>query len=130
MNTLLVAQLDFVRSLDGLSGPQAGWQTLLIVAGAAVSFALGVWLLTRWFGPRERRSLNSPAQLLSELAAAHGLKYAERKLLTRMARHLKLAQPALLFVEPALWSAGKLGPTWDRARPELDALHKQLFSPA
>src|SRR5262245_59529174 len=123
MNTLLLAQFEFVRNLDRFRGPQSGWQTLLILAGIAVSFAMGVWLLTRWFSPRERRALNSPAQLLAELSAAHGLKYGQRKLLMRLARHLKLAQPALLFVEPALWSAEKLGPTWDRARPELDALH-------
>ena len=75
-----------------------------------------------------RRALNSPAQLLAELSTAHGLRYKQRQLLVRLARHHKLSQPALLFVEPTLWAAEKLGPTWDRARPELDALHKQLFA--
>jgi hypothetical protein len=129
MNLLLLAQSDFLRHLGDFSPRGAwAWPGILTGAGVLTAVVLAGWLLKSWLQPRERRTLNSPARLLGELAAAHGLGYRQRQLLARLAKHYGLTQPALLFVEPELWSAQKLGPAWDRCRPELESLRERLFA--
>jgi hypothetical protein len=100
----------------------------LVLAGVVTSILLAAWLFRRWQRERDRLAANSPALLLASLATAHGLQYRHRQLLTRLAKHYALSHPAQLFVEPALWTAEKLGPAWDRSRPELDELQQQLFA--
>lgn len=109
-------------------GLPLGWQGVLVVAALATAIIVATWLLMRWLRRRERRAANSPARLLAELAAAHGLRYRQRHLLSRLAQFHALSQPAVLFVEPALWTSEKLGPSWDRYRHELDVLQRQLFA--
>jgi hypothetical protein len=126
---LLLAQFDFLQRLGDVP-PRGGWgwPGFLTAAGALTAVILAGWLLKSWLTQRERRTVNSPAKLLLELVAAHGLGYRHRQLLARLAKHHALTQPALLFVEPELWSAEKLGRAWDRCRPELDSLRQRLFA--
>jgi hypothetical protein len=129
--TLLLAATGFwvelsKRWLPG--GSQLDWPTVAIFTSGATAVVLAAWLVKQWVRRRDRLAINSPARLLAELATAHGLKYHQRQLLSRLARHHQLSHPAILFVEPALWTSEKLGADWDRCRPELDALGQQLFA--
>lgn len=126
----LLAAFD-LRSLSDWfrSGKSLDWGFVLPVLGALTALFLFVtWLTLRRLRVRERRLLNSPAKLLAELCTAHGLRHRDRQLLTALARHHNLAQPAVLFVEPALWAAERLGPTWNRRGGELDELRARLFA--
>ena len=128
---LVVAELTVMETLN--NGLRYGrwplsYQLSAIAAGVTLALCLAAWLAVRYLLRRERVKINSPAKLLQELFAAHGLRYRQRQLVTRLAKHHRLTQPAILFVEPALWSAERLSPRWDRVRPELDALRKQLFA--
>lgn len=128
---MLLAENSFLRQLSQSvreADIALNWQTGLMVASVVAITTAAAWLIARLLRRRERRALNSPAELFAELAAAHGLRYRERQLLTRLAQHHNLQQPATLFVEPALWSPEQLGPVWDRCRPELDELRVQLFA--
>ena len=126
----LLAAFD-LRSLSDWfrSGKALDWSVVLPVLGALTALFLFVtWLTLRSLRLRERRLLNSPAKLLAELCAAHGLRHRDRQLVTALARHHNLAQPALLFLEPALWTAERLGATWNRRHGELDELRGRLFA--
>jgi len=128
---LLLASFDLYRSLSDWfrSGRALDWNFVLpVLSGATIVFLFATWLTLRRLRLRERRSLNSPAKLLAELCAAHGLRHRQRQLLASLARYHKLAQPAVLFVEPALWSTERLGPAWSRRRGELDELCRRLFA--
>jgi hypothetical protein len=131
MMPLVVAELTVMETLT--NGFRYGrwplsYQIGVIAVGMTVAVCLAAWLVIRFLLRRERVKINSPAKLLQELLAAHGLRYRQRQLITRLAKHHQLTQPAILFVEPALWSAERLGPRWDRVRPELDALRELLFA--
>jgi hypothetical protein len=132
MTPLLLAELTVTETLtNGLRYGRwpLSYQWGAIATGVAVALCLAAWLAARYLPRRERVKINSPAKLLLELFAAHGLRYRQRQLIVRLAKHHQLTQPAVLFVEPALWSAERLGARWDRMRSELDALRDQLFAP-
>ena len=127
----LLAQSSFLVEFSKRwlpDGSQFDWPTVAVFTSGATAVILAAWLVRQWQQRREKLAVNSPTQLLTELAAAHGLRYRQRHLLHRLARHHKLSHPAVLFVEPALWKPEKLGPEWERCRPELDALQTQLFA--
>jgi len=132
MMPCLLASFDMYRSVSDwfrAGKSPLDWQYVLPTLSAlTIIFLIATWLTLRWLRLRERRTLNSPAKLLAELCAAHGLLRRQRQLLAALARHYNLAQPAMLFVEPALWGAEKLGPTWNRRRGELDELRGRLFA--
>jgi hypothetical protein len=128
----LFAKVDWFRNLSDrlrYGRWELDWDIVLPALGVLVAIGLAItWFILRRLRLRERRTLNSPAKLLAELCTAHGLAHRHRQLLTRLSRHHALAQPALLFIEPSLWSAEKLGPTWDRNRSELETLRARLFA--
>ena len=51
----------------------------------------------------------------------------ERRLLTHLAWQHRLPQPAMLFLDPSLWDAERLGPTWDAQAKKLSNLRERLF---
>jgi len=99
-----------------------------LLAVAAVAAGL-VWLISLWLKAREERNRNSPLRLLKELFAAHHFSRRERELLTRLAEHHHLLQPATLFVEPRLWEPDSLPALKGSAKAsELTALRDRLFA--
>jgi hypothetical protein len=105
-----------------------GWAGVGTVAAGALTVIVFAWLITRWLARRQRRINNSPWCLFKELAAAHHLSRGERQLLTRMAQHLRLEQPATLFIEPACWEADRLGPAWTPRLATIEKLRRRLFA--
>ena len=105
-----------------------GWDSVGIIAAVSAAVVLVLWLVSRYYAAREKKSKHSPWSLWKELADAHGLNPRERQLVSRLARQLRLAQPAALFVEPSFWEADRLGPSWVACGPELEKLRKRLFA--
>lgn len=103
-----------------------GWGTVGIIAIVSAGIILLTWLAFRWYQRRTREIANSPWHLFKELCNAHGLNAAERQLLSWLARERALAQPAMLFVEPACWD---LGAASNRARmSEIERLQRRIFA--
>jgi hypothetical protein len=70
----------------------------LVVLVAVVVFL--AWLNKMMNRQDNRRLYNNPKQLFRSLCRAHDLSRSQQRLLLHIARHLNLAQPAVLFVEP------------------------------
>jgi hypothetical protein len=97
---------------------------LMIVAG----FIVGLWLLARLADRgREKRPSNSPARLFLSLCRAHGLRWPDRWLLWRVARHHRLSTPARIFIEPERLEPAGLGQALLRRADRLRALREGLF---
>src|SRR5262245_14680557 len=105
-----------------------GWVSVGILAGAAASIVLSAWLTIRLISARQKRISNSPWRLFKNLVTAHELNHRERNLLTRLAQHFRLEQPAALFIEPAWWEPERLGSSWSRRSAELEKLRRRLFA--
>jgi hypothetical protein len=105
-----------------------GWDRVGLVALGAIVIIAIAWFVLRWVARRERRITHSPWCLFKELCTTHELTPRERQLLTRLAQHHRLEQPATLFVEPTWWEPQQLGPAWSKCLTELDRLRKRLFA--
>ena len=105
-----------------------GWDSVGIIAAVAAAIVLAFWLIGRIVAAREQKSKHSPWCLWKELADAHALNARERQLVCRLAKHLRLVQPTVLFVEPSRWELDRLGPSWNGCRPEIEKLRKRLFA--
>jgi hypothetical protein len=105
------------------------WQGVAVIAAVAAGITLLIWIAKSWADSRQRQNANSPLRLFRDLCSVHQLDHRQRRLLSRMAKQLRLEQPATLFIEPALWQVERLGSDWTAAMPQLDRLRKQLFSP-
>jgi hypothetical protein len=99
-----------------------------LTATITVGVILAAWLGWRWYSRFPRRPSNSPRRLFKDLCNAHGLSFRERSLMTHLAGQLRLAQPAILFVEPGLWDERRLGPTLSKRAAELATLRERLFA--
>jgi hypothetical protein len=126
MHLLLFAQVSGSAPQPG--DWRFGWAGVGVVAAGALTIILCAWLVMRWLARRQRQIRHSPWSLFKDLATAHGLNHRERLLLTRLARHFRLEQPAVIFVEPAWWEQERLGPSWTRRLPQLDQLRRRLFA--
>ena len=114
------------KAADESSGIE--WLAFAIVGLLAVAITLGYWLSRRWRQNRAQQLLNSPTHLLQELCVRHGIGRADQRLLAGLAREQKLEHPGLLFVEPRLWEAGRLGAYGKRYAVPLDRLREQIFA--
>jgi hypothetical protein len=114
------------KSADEGSG--TSWLAFAIVGFLATAITLGYWLSRRWRQTRAQQLLNSPTHLLQELCVRHGIGRADQRLLMGLAREQKLEHPGLLFVEPRLWEAGRLGAYGKRYAVPLDRLREQIFA--
>lgn len=102
---------------------------VLVSLGVAVSFVMGLWLLSRLMDSRkERRPRNSRLELFIALCRVHGLEWRERWLLWRVARRHRLRDPALVFLEPQRLAPGSLGRGFEAHQAGLQALSKRLFA--
>jgi len=109
-------------------GAIVGWEAAGIIVGAAAMIIGLAWLTMRLLKSRQKRISHCPWRLFKDLCAAQELSYRERQLLTQLALQHRLQQPAMLFVEPAWWEAGRLGGGWQRSLGEVQALHERLFA--
>ena len=105
-----------------------GWDRVGLVALGAIAVITIAWVVLRLMARRERRITHSPWCLFKELCNAHELGPRERQLMTRLAQHHRLEQPAALFVEPLWWEPQRVGPAWSKCFSELERLRKRLFA--
>jgi hypothetical protein len=102
-------------------------QMLLVVIALAVVSGM-LFLLDRWIRRRIRyKTYESPAELFRQLCRAHELDHSARRLLRSLAIHWKLANPAVLFIEPDYFRPEKLPADWDDRMPQLEQVHRRLF---
>ena len=101
---------------------------MLTLATVIVCAAVGIWLLSRWMSRNDTtRTYNSPRALFRDLSKAHGLDFSSRRLLMRLSRWQRLAQPARLFLEPDRFLAANVGPFLSSQQPRLDAIRDRVF---
>lgn len=129
--TLAQGDVEVLRDMGRqFRAPEAGIQAMdvfLIVAFAASALLLITvlrWLLNR---PDRRERLVSPRGVLKELFAAHRLSVAQRRLLTRIARHLALKEPARLFVDPDLLERCEWEAEFAKDAAMVNRLRRKLF---
>jgi hypothetical protein len=104
------------------------WLAFAAVGLLAAVFMLGYWLSRRWRQARAQQLLNSPPHMLVELCARHGIGRSDQRLLAGLACEQRLEHPALLFVDPRLWEANRLGTYGERYAVPLDRLREQIFA--
>jgi hypothetical protein len=127
---ILIAQMD--SRLEGFSSGfrehrarmDSGDLVLLLTAFVVVFTVL--WLVARW---SERRVRNdSSLELFWTLTKTHGIGWRDRWLLWRLARAKRLAEPALLFLDPRLTAPQSSHHLAPQATARLKALRRRLFS--
>jgi hypothetical protein len=107
--------------------PDAG-NTLWSLAIVVVLLVLWV-LLTHLTPPHLRRVPKArPWRLFVSLCWAHRLGWREVWLLWRLARLGRLADPALVFLEPGRFEPGGLPAPLQDHRGTLESLHQRLFA--
>jgi hypothetical protein len=107
-----------------------GWQGLVVVGVLAALISLAYWFSRRWRQARAQKLLSSPAHLLVELCNRHGLGRPAQNLLAGLAREQGLQHPTLLFVDPRLWEASRLGALGTRYAAQLDGIREKIFDTA
>jgi hypothetical protein len=114
-----------LRGRDGLE-----WLTLVKLAAALGGAVLAVALVV--YGAVRLRRLwrNTPTWLFLRLCQAHHLGWIDRWLLWRAVRHLSLAEPAQVFVEPVCLEDATTLPALFQATPRLLELRALLFAGA
>lgn len=92
-------------------------------------FFVTVWGVARMFGSGDGQSTtNSGRALFNELCRAHRLSRRDWWLLTRLARHHRLSDPTLLFLEPSWLDAARCPVAWQRHAARLHELQRTLFA--
>ena len=115
---------------SGFRGRRARLETSDVLVGLAIIAGVSavVWLL--WYvnlrqqggGKRSR-----PLMLFLELCRAHGLRFSERWLLWRLARAVRLRDPARLFLEPERFDTAGLPAVLRLRAAQLTRLRERLF---
>lgn len=136
MNPSLLVQLLFAQKSpwehlgDGLHGRRERfelmdfWPLLLLLAVAA--FAVAVIVAIRKRNDMSQHCDN-PNKLFRELSLAHQLDRGSQKLLWQLAEAMNLAQPAEVFLKPALYEPSKLPEQLRGEEARLQALQERLF---
>lgn len=108
----------------------AGFVVICIAVTLTIGLAVGAYFLMRNRQPSADERTRS---LFRELCRAHQLTRAQSTLVMRLAQGLKLACPAILFVDSTVWripednSEGSLDrKDWEK----LQTIQKMLFTPA
>jgi len=128
---LLLGQFSKWKRLgDGLhrSGNRLEFSDLLpyliVIAVIIIGVAVANWLRHRY---DLSQPCNDPRKLFMELCKAHHLDWPTRRLLHRLALSHELAQPAEVFLKPALFETGQLPPHLMKDATRLAALRQRLF---
>ena len=91
-------------------------------------FFVSVWGIARLFLKPAGEAKNDLSALLAELCRAHQLGFREWWLLHRLARYHRLANPALLFLQPHHFDPAVCGEAWKSQAPRLRELQLKLFA--
>jgi hypothetical protein len=105
-----------------------GWVGVASIAEVSLAIIVCLWIITTYFSVHRQRESHSPWRLFVDLCSAHKLSLRQRRMLKQLARHHRLEQPAMLFVEPTWYSAEKVGQQWNRQFEDLDHLRQRLFA--
>lgn len=131
---LPLADFDVVRNMGNrFHGKQAQLDTrdLFMLLGILTAVCMIAWLLHRFAERQEkRRRYNSPNGLFRELCKAHALTRRERRMLRRLAKPLKLDQPARIFLERQRFDAESLNPSLRAHAADYARLAERLFAGA
>ncbi|MGH7134310.1 MAG: hypothetical protein ACREHD_01135 [Pirellulales bacterium] len=103
----------------------SGLTTLLVFC----LFFVTVWGVARMFGSGDgRSSTNSTRALFNELCRAHRVSLRDWWLLMRLARHHRLTDPTLLFLESTWLDPARCPAAWQRHASRLRELRGTLFA--
>ncbi len=126
---ILMAQTD--SRLESFSGGFRGnraqfdfGDVVLFLAGFAVVVTT-LWLLAKWSERRVRS--DSSLELFWTIAKAHRISWGDRWLLWRIARARRVAEPALVFLDPRLTSPHFMGHLAPQVAARLKALRRRFF---
>jgi len=128
-NTLFAKISSWQRLGDGLYRGRGRTDFMdflpVIAVLAVVAIAFAVFTAIRKRNDMSQQC-DDPNKLFRELSQAHELDHASQKLLWQLATALQLAQPAEVFLKPALFQAG-LPQELCGERAEYKALQERLF---
>lgn len=130
---LLAARQDLHRVWGRFDHERPGFGTSHIVTvAAALALLIAMALIWRRMARRSAReySCDSRGRLFRELCGAHRLSRASRRLLKRLASARGVANPAMLFIEPAYLDATNLPAQLRSSTAELQMLREALFGDA
>jgi len=101
---------------------------IALALGALLAVIAALWLFSRLsdlWSPRGR--CDSSLGLFLNLCRAHEIRWAERWLLWRLARHHRLEEPAAIFIKPECFARSQLESLNSSAEARLLALAERLF---
>lgn len=131
-NRVLWANIDLIQAM-GQKFTRANrfqwtdWLGLLTLIAVVIA---GGYALNRLLARQEsNRPSNSPRALFRALCRAHALNHQQCQLLRQLARHFRLAHPALVFTDLKLYEPQRLNPTLRSQLAALHALRDRLFKP-
>lgn len=129
--TLLADQQSMRNVVRGLQHRQEqfdsnGLTTALLIFCV---FFVAVWGVARVFvRPDGQSAQKSSRALLSELCRGHRLKRRDWWFLVRLAHHHRLADPAVLFLDPHWLDPASCGAAWQQHASRLRGLQLSLFA--
>ena len=93
-----------------------------------VALAVAVWVLAQvTLRSENAKAYSHPGRLFDDLCRAHHLDRRSRRLLARVAEHLELSQPAVLFALRESWEPALEAAAFERDRARLAQVHAALF---
>jgi hypothetical protein len=129
-NLLLLAGRNVFRDLgSGFRTKRETFQPSDLIPWIIVTAIVigGLAILARIMARREKQAFDSPRALFRELSRAHGLDFANRQLLRRLARTAGVKPPARLFLEPQRFEPTSLPKDLQEKWPAIEALRARLF---
>ena len=129
---LIAQRANWERMGDRFSGKHAELNVsdILTLLGLVACLALILLMLHRFSGGSGGRlGGNSRARLFGELCRAHGLGFAARRLLKRLAASRGLESPAMVFVAPGCFNTVDLATELKPSLNEVERLRARLFNP-
>jgi hypothetical protein len=99
-----------------------------IIIGATVLLVIVMWI-SSWRAKRHKTQFlhTSKSRMFGELAAAHRLDRASRRLLKKLAASKNLGDASTLFVEPKYFAAEKLPPALKGSASVIREIRQDLF---
>lgn len=126
---LILAEYDVWERLGKrFQDREVTWETWL---GLALPIILIIGLLAFfkwWTGRGSTRLHTGPWALFRELAAAHELTWSEKRLLKRLIKAGRVAHPAHVFIDPAVYQSKEAARQLANHWPRVLNLREKLFT--